>query len=156
VPALEYYVDVTEDNKKGNFDLFALEVADKSWEWYRTAAVRSRKSYRSAEVGALVVSASIPVAAVISPKDALVPAILGAVVVVISGLRALFHWQDNYLRFSAAREAIENERRLFRTRAKPYGDEATRSQTLVEAVSRIESEEMATWLRISRRRSSEE
>jgi hypothetical protein len=108
VPVLEYYVDVTEENKKGNLDLFALEVADKSWEWYRAAAVRSRKSYRSAEVGVLVVSASIPVASVISPKNALVPAILGAVVVVISGLQALFHWQDNYLRFSAAREAIEN------------------------------------------------
>lgn len=156
MPILEYYVDVTDVNDDNKPDVFALEVANKSWEWYRAAAVRSRKSYRSAEVGVLIVSASIPVAAVISPKDALVPAILGAVVVVISGLRALFHWQDNYLRFSAAREAIENERRLFRTRARPYGDEATRSETLVAAVSRIESEEMATWLRISRRRSNEE
>jgi hypothetical protein len=61
----------------------------------------------------------------------------------------VFHWQDNYLRFSQAREAVEAERRLYNTGAKPYEDQATRDQILVEAVSRIEQTEMGNWLKIA-------
>src|SRR5262249_50947931 len=82
----------------------------------------------------------------------LVPAILGAVVVVISGLRAVFHWQDNYLRFSGAREAVEAERRLYFTSAKPYEDPRTRDQLLAAAVSRIEQEEMRGWVKVAAER----
>ena len=59
-----------------------------------------------AEIILLVVAAAVPTSAVVVPHNSPVPAILGAVVVVLSGLRSLFHWQDNYVRFSGAREAI--------------------------------------------------
>lgn len=100
----------------------------------------------------LVISAAIPVAAAISPHSAIVPAVLGAIVVVLSGLRAVFHWQDNYLRFSAAREAVESERRLYHTSARPYDDPATRDQQLAASVSRIEREEMTVWTRVASER----
>jgi hypothetical protein len=77
------------------------------------------------------------------------PAILGAIVVVLSGLRAVFHWHDNYLRFSRAREAVESERRLYHTSAKPYDDPATRDQVLVGAISKIEQAEMGGWQKVA-------
>jgi hypothetical protein len=131
---------------------YSVRLANDSYEWYKTAAIRSRKAYRMAEIGILALSASIPVTAAISPHNAITAAILGAIVVVISGVSTLFHWQDNYLRFSGAREAVEAERRLYYTETKPYDDPVTREQILAAAVSRIEQDEMATWIRIARRR----
>ena len=101
--------------------------------------------------GVLVVSAAIPASAVLVPNDSTVAALLGAVVVILAGLRAVFHWQDNYLRFSGAREAVEAERRLYHTSAVPYEDAATRDQILAAAVSKIEQEEMAGWVKRSPR-----
>ena len=108
-----------------------------------------RVLYKASETALLVIAASIPASAAIAPGDAIAPAILGSIVVVMTGLRAVFHWQDNYLRFSAAREAVEAERRLYHTGAKPYEELKTRDQTLVEAVSRIEQDEMKGWLKVA-------
>jgi hypothetical protein len=126
---------------------YAMGLANDSYDWYRDHAIRSRGAYKISETLLLIVSAAIPTSAAIAPDDAILPAVLGAVVVVLVGLRAVFHWQDNYLRFSGAREAVEAERRLYNTRARPYDDAATRDQILAAAVSRIEQEEMAGWIK---------
>ena len=131
---------------------YALRLANDSYQWYRTAAVRSRKAYRGLETAILVASAAIPVAAAIKPHNAIVPAVLGSVIVVLSGVRAIFHWQDNYLRFSAAREAIESERRSYNTMAEPYDDPNTRDLNLAASVSRIEYDEMSNWTKIAAQR----
>ena len=94
----------------------------------------------------IVVSALVPLSAVVFPGNTIVPATLGSVVVVITGLRSVFHWHENYLRFSRAREAVEAERRRFRTGAEPYDDHRTREAVLAEAVTRIEQEETGQWV----------
>ncbi|MFD8676223.1 DUF4231 domain-containing protein [Streptomyces seoulensis] len=127
---------------------YAMSLADGSYAWYRRAAIKARRFHRAAETMLLLVSAAIPVSAVVSPQDATTPAVLGSVVVVLTGLRALFHWHDDYVRFSQAREAVEAERRLYRTSAKPYGDPGTRDRLLATAVTRIEQQEMGTWVQL--------
>jgi hypothetical protein len=129
-----------------------MGVASGSYEWYRSHAIHSRRAYRISETAILIVSAAIPAAAAIAPHSAIAPAVLGALTVILSGLRAVFHWQDNYLRFSGAREAVETERRLYYTSAKPYDDTATRDQVLASTVSRIEQEEMGGWIKIASER----
>jgi hypothetical protein len=69
--------------------------------------------------------------------------------VVISAVRTVFHWHDNYIRFSAARETVEAERRMFHTSAAPYDDPSTRDQVLVARVSQIEREEMTGWTKVA-------
>ncbi|MFJ7077066.1 DUF4231 domain-containing protein [Streptomyces sp. NPDC098781] len=128
---------------------YAMRVADGSYAWYRDAAVRARRYFRMTETLLLLVSAAIPVSAVVSSRNALVPAVLGGVVVVITGLRSVFHWQDDYLRFSEAREAVEAERRLYYTGAEPYADATTRDQALATRVTRIEQREMGTWVQVA-------
>lgn len=131
---------------------YAMGIANGSYTWYRSAAIRSRRMYRVSETAVLIISAAIPASAAIAPHNAITPAVLGALVVILSGLRAVFHWQDNWLRYSGAREAVEAERRLYHTGAPPYEDPATRDQTLATAVSRIEQAEMGGWLKIAAQR----
>ncbi|MFF6994813.1 DUF4231 domain-containing protein [Streptomyces sp. NPDC008313] len=132
---------------------YAMDVADGSYAWYRTAAIKARRYFRLTEVLQLLLSAAIPVSAVLRPGNAQIPAVLGGLVVVITGLRSAFHWQDDYLRFSQAREAVEAERRLYRTRSVPYDNEATRNRNLVHSVTRIEQQEMGTWVQLASPRS---
>src|SRR5262245_8185791 len=131
---------------------YARGVADASYDWYKRAAIRSRKGYRISETLILAVSAAIPTSAALASDNVVAPAILGGLVVVLTGLRAIFHWQDNYLRFSGAREAIEAERRLYNLWAEPYEDAATREQVLAASVSRIEEEEMKGWTKVAAER----
>ena len=128
---------------------YAMGLANGSYNWYKAAAIRSRRMFKTVEVAVLVIGAAIPTSAVLFADNASIPAVLGAVVVVLTGLRAIYHWQENYIRFSQAREAVEGERRQYRTGARPYDDAATRDQKLAGAVSRIEQEEMRGWVRIA-------
>ncbi|WP_326781763.1 DUF4231 domain-containing protein [Streptomyces longwoodensis] len=135
---------------------YAMGLANRSYAWYQRAAMRARRYYRITESLQLLVSAAIPVAAVLAPDEARVPALLGGIVVVLTGLRSVFHWQDDYLRFSQAREAIEAERRLYRTGAAPYDEEGTRERALAAAVTRIEQGEMSAWAQLVSTGSREE
>ncbi|MCZ4125924.1 DUF4231 domain-containing protein [Streptomyces sp. H39-S7] len=128
---------------------YALGLADGSYGWYLKAAIKARRLYRFTEVVQLLVSAAIPVTAVFHPGNARTPAVLGGIVVVVTGLRAAFHWQDDYVRFSQAREAVEAERRLYRTGAEPYADTSTRDRVLAASVTRIEQQEMGTWVQLA-------
>ena len=131
---------------------YAMSLADDSYAWYRGAAIRSRRLYKVSEIAVLVVSSAIPAVGVIWPDSAMAPALLGVVVVILSGLRAIFHWQENYLRFSGAREAIEAQRRLYLTSSAPYDDAASREKVLAAAVTRIEQEEMGGWVKVAAER----
>lgn len=129
---------------------YAMEVADTSYQWYRRAAIKARRYHRLTEVIQLLSSAAIPASAAVAHDNTTVPALLGATVVIVTGLRAAFHWQDDYLRFSQAREAVETQRRLFHTHAPPYENPSTRNQALTAAVSDIEQREMGAWLKLAK------
>ena len=135
---------------------YAREVAQGSYDWYRSHAIRSRRLYKGSEVAVIVASAAIPVFAAILPATIWIPALLGGAVAATTGLRPVFHWQDNYLRFSEAREAVERERRMYRLGAGAYADPATRDQVLVKAVSTVEQSEMGGWLKVAAKPSGSE
>ena len=74
---------------------------------------------------------------------------------IASGLRTTFRWQENFVRFATAREAIKQEQRKFLVGAEPYQDASTRDAALVEAVSRVESDEMTAWKKLAGDRKAE-
>lgn len=127
----------------------AIDIADSSYNWYLTASKRSRRAYRQSELALVVLSASVPLAAVLVPQNSQLPAVLGSCLVILAGVRAIFHWQENYLRFSRAREAVEAERRLYRLNAPPYDDRTNRDHELVKAVTQIEHAEMGRWANLA-------
>lgn len=144
------YVGVTDEVPRPDaVESYAMGVAAGSYDWYKVHAIGARRMYKISESTVLVLAAAIPVAAAMAPGSAIVPAVLGGIVVVITGLRGVFHWQDNYLRFSGAREAVEAQRRLYITRSAPYDDASTRDEILVSSVTRIEQQEMGGWFKVA-------
>jgi len=131
---------------------YAFNLANESYQWYHVAAIRSRRNHRISSIVVLIVAAAIPVSAAISPKNSIVPAVMGAIIVIVSGLHSIFHWEENYLRFSGARETVEAERRLYRTKASPYNQPETRDQLLAAKITSIEQQEMAGWIKIAAER----
>jgi hypothetical protein len=115
------------------------------------AAKRARRLHRSSEILIIVLSATVTLSPAMLPNYPLVPAVLGSLVVVTAGLRAVFHWGENYIRFSQAREAVEAERRLYRTGAEPYHEDASRHQVLAKAITRIEQDEIGKWAGLASR-----
>lgn len=139
--------DTPGENISGS--AYALDLANKSYDWYRYAAIRSRRYFRLSETILLLTAASIPVMAALRPGDARIPAVMGAIVVILTGLRSLFHWPEDYLRFSQAREAVEAERRRYHTGAAPYDESAKRDMVLAANITRIEQQEMSAWVQIA-------
>lgn len=128
---------------------YALKVASDSYDWYRSRAILCRRSYKLLEVSLISVTAAIPVVAAITREAGLISAILGAVATILAGLRGIYRWQENFVRYSVAREAVEAERRSFTVGTAPYDDPATRAAVLVSAVTKIEQDEMKGWLALA-------
>ncbi len=124
---------------------YAISIADDSYNWYKRHAMLARRAYKLSEIAVISISAAVPATLAVDPDQTILVAILGAVVVVISGLRSVYHWQDDYLRFSQAREAVEAERRLYRMGTGKYVDMQARDAVLVEAITRIEQQETREW-----------
>lgn len=117
--------------------------------WRAQKTGPAMRAHRASAVAVQSVAAAIPVAAVIEPHNSLIPAILGAVIIVLSGTRATFHWQENYLRFSRAREAIEAERRLYKIGGPPYSEMNTKDTILATRITKIERDEMSSWFDVA-------
>jgi Protein of unknown function (DUF4231) len=91
----------------------------------------------------------VPIAGILTPGDARLPGVLGAVVVALTGLRAIFHWRDNWMRFSLASNAIRAEVRLYELGADPYSDAASRDALLVRNINTVEHSETSGWMSLA-------
>lgn len=123
----------------------AARVCDDVIEWYARYAIRARTRYRLLEMALLVVGASISVAALAWPGNGVPAAMLGGVVVVLTGLRQVFHWQENYVRFTSACLTLRHERRRYDVGEPPYHDVALRDRRLMEVVNSVEAKETHGW-----------
>jgi hypothetical protein len=127
----------------------ALREARSLLNWYVNNAKRSRLEYQVSEVVLLAAAAAVPVAGILTPDDARAAAIIGAVVVMLTGFRAVFHWHDNWLRFTGAGAALKSEIRLYQAGVPPYHDPATREAVLMDKVNATELTETSEWSSLS-------
>ena len=121
-----------------------LAILDQQYTWYRGHAVSAGMRFKVLEIALLVVAALIPVSTVVT--DRWVTAVLGAVVVVLTGLRSIFTWQDDWLRFTEAWQQLQFARTRYVHGLAPYDDPATRDATLVQRVQEIQAAETRGWL----------
>jgi hypothetical protein len=117
-------------------------------ERYIQAAKKARRAYHVSETLLLVIAATIPASAVFT-KDVRVPAVLGGLVVVITGLRSIFGWRDNWLRYSEAIGQLEIERVRYQYQVGPYSL-GNADALLAETVKEIELSETQGWVRLRR------
>jgi hypothetical protein len=132
----------------------AIDIADKSFNWYARHAREARRDVRMSELALLITGAMIPTSTALT-DDARVPALLGALVVILTGLRPIFHWNDNWLRFTEACIELETQRRFYLQGIEPYNG-ADKDTLLIRNVRGIEAEETRGWavLRASQKPSS--
>ncbi|MBH0777834.1 DUF4231 domain-containing protein [Nocardia bovistercoris] len=122
------------------------------WESYRRGGRRHRRSYALTELAAIVGAAAIPVVAVTDLPD-LVVALLGAAVLVATGVRTAFGLHESWMRDSRVQYAIEREVALYLVQAEPYAGGGAAVE-LVKAVESITWESGRQWPPVRRERSS--
>jgi hypothetical protein len=123
----------------------AVGVCEDLIVWYGKYAARARDRYRVLEVALLIIGASISVAALVWPGNGVPAALLGGIVVVLTGLRQIFHWQENYVRFTWACQTLKQERRRYDVGEPPYNDPALRDRKLMEVVNTVEAQDTQGW-----------
>jgi hypothetical protein len=121
-----------------------LAILEQRYAWYRSHAVSAGLRYKVLEISVLVAAALIPVTTVVT--DRWVTALLGAVVVVLTGLRSIFTWQEDWLRFTEAWQQLEFARTRYVHDLPPYDDPATRDASLVQRVQEVQASETRGWL----------
>ena len=127
----------------------ASRVCDDLIAWYGTHAARARDRYRILEIALLIVGASISVAALTWPGNGVPAAVLGGIVVVLTGLRQVFHWQENYVRFTRVWQTLKQERRRYDVGEPPYNDPALRDRKLMDVVNTVEAQDTQGWAQLT-------
>jgi hypothetical protein len=112
--------------------------------WYDRRAKEHQRSYQRLKVAQIVVAAAIPVLAAFG-GGVEVAGLLGALIVVVEGLQQLFQFQQNWLRYRGAAQALEAERHLYRASAGPYARARRPAALLAERVEGLLAKELSAW-----------
>ncbi|MEV4349113.1 DUF4231 domain-containing protein [Actinoplanes sp. NPDC049596] len=133
---------------QGDGDVSAAEVYRVARERYLKYSRTARRAYQISETLLIVFAAAIS-ASVAFTDDARVPAVLGGLVVVLTGLRTLFRWHDNWIRYIETMVQLEAEWARYQHRV---GDYATpeREALFVQAVKQLELSETQGWVGLRR------
>jgi hypothetical protein len=115
-----------------------------SLHWYDERARSNRLSYQSLRLANIALAAAVPVLTTSSaPK--LATAIVGGTIVIIEGIQQVFRFQDRYIAYRSAWNALDREKRLYDSRAGRYADNSTPERTLAERVDAVLAEETTRW-----------
>lgn len=132
----------------------SFEALTDSFNYYVENAKSARRRYHLSEIALLLFSASVPVAAALASAR-WVPTALGAVVVVLAGVRPIYSWHEDWLRFTDACEQLKRERLAYLNGASPY-ERDDRDAILAARVMDIETSETQRWLSLRRSQKSED
>lgn len=127
-----------------------LARVDDQIAWYdRKSGVNQKRHLWSAGV-VIVLGAAIPITAWLFPN--VVPAILGAIVAVVTGFNYVCQWEFNWINYRSTCEKLKHERHLFDAKAGPYADAANPQRLLAERTEATVSTEHASWITINDQR----
>ncbi|MER5641475.1 DUF4231 domain-containing protein [Kitasatospora sp. NPDC002227] len=113
--------------------------------WYELRLHRHRIGHQVSEVVILLLGAAIP-AAVAAGAPGAVTGVLGALVVVGTGVRQLFRFSDNWIRTGRYLIALQGEVVSWSTGDGPYRDQASAGALLAARVEALVRAENADWV----------
>ncbi|WP_165495025.1 DUF4231 domain-containing protein [Actinomadura roseirufa] len=119
-------------------------LVTQEWRWYARSAKRARNAYFAFESITLLTAAAVPVAAGVW-NSATVAAVLGAALVVLTGLRQIADLHHYWVSYTQVRYAIEHEVVLYSTNTAPYLDRGTSAGLLASTVLTIVAKEGQSW-----------
>ena len=105
-------------------------VVSQQIDWYEKNAPYQRKMYYVAEIAVIMLSAAIPAATALGAGTD-TAAVLGALVVVVGGLRHLCRWGENWIRSSKTLVDLRSEVVKWSQGAAPYESSKGTSELLV-------------------------
>jgi Protein of unknown function (DUF4231) len=121
----------------------ALDIAKKERDWYRVHKTSARLSHYGLELAALALSFLVTLAGILEWNLA-GPAVAGAAVAVIAGLRGLFGSQESWIAFAAAEADVDRAIDYYNMNDAPYVG-PDRDKRLVRQVHQIRSSETTAW-----------
>jgi hypothetical protein len=113
--------------------------------YYEGAAGRSQRNFRVTKIAQLTVAAAVSVSAA-AHAGAVFTAVLGALILILEGVQALFGWQQNWVNYRNNAETLQSEQHLFQASAGPYADATAPKQLLAERVEGLLSSERSGWV----------
>jgi len=131
-----------------NVDEYLKNRVDDQIDWYSAKSAWNQKRFKQFRVAELALASLIPVITVLQLDVncmKIIVAGMGAFIAVIAGILSLFKFQENWVEYRAATEALKRERFMFLTGSGPYqGDD--RLQALVARVENLLGAENEKWL----------
>jgi hypothetical protein len=127
-------------------------LADVVWErlesqiaWYDARSARNQRAFKRLKYAEIVAAASIPVVAGIDGAPLVIPAVLGALVVVVESILHLNQYHENWLTYRSAAETLRSERVLYLARAGYYASAPDPHALLAERMVAMSSRENTKW-----------
>lgn len=122
---------VLKEHMPGDGPLPASVIA--RWSYFTRQARRSRNGHYFGEIFSLILSGTVPIAAILT-GSATLAAVLGSVAVILNGMRPLFAFREEYISASQARYEIE---RVILTHTQ--GDESRGPDARVRLIMAVEN-----------------
>jgi hypothetical protein len=122
-----------------------LARLEDQYRYYDKTASRSQRNFRAVKILQLIVAASVTVVAA-AGAGAVVTALIGATILVLEGVQALFGWQQNWVNYRSTAEALKTEQSLFEANAGPYARASNPGRLLAERVEALLSTERTGWV----------
>ena len=120
---------------------------DDQIRWYDRKTLDAQRAYKLLRSAQIIVAALVPVTALIFRDQAIIPGLLGAVILILSGFQELGAYQRNWIKYRTTCETLRHEKYVYLGRAGPYDglDEEDARKELVNRVEALVSEEQTQW-----------
>ena len=129
-------------------DYVETRLADQI-NWYDKKSVWNKKLYYWFQSLVIILAALIPLLSGLTEdfgkSIGILIGFLGAIVAILSGLLALYKFQEKWTSYRTTSETLKHEKYLFETKTEPYDDEEFGFQLLVRRVENIISKENTDW-----------
>lgn len=125
------------------------ERLDYQIEWYDSKSARHQTWFKGLRIIEILSAASIPFLTGYitdqTPNMRIVVGSLGVVIAVISGIVALFKFQEHWLQYRTTSESLKHNKYLYLTKTAPY-DNGDAFNLLVKSVESLISKENSNWI----------
>jgi hypothetical protein len=143
----------TPPSHSGGQSDYKLERLQEQIKWHSKKARHNKIRYKITEVIIIFIGAIIPVVNVLQFADLqtrIVSSILGATVMIITGLTQLEKYQENWIIYRTTTELLKKEKYFYENEVGEYTDldELKRRKLLVERVESIVSSETSKYFTV--------
>jgi hypothetical protein len=115
--------------------------------WYDDRSLKAQFTFKWLRRTQIVVAALVPTAALIFPTQAVIPGLLGALILILVGFQELGAYQRNWIKYRSTCETLRHETYLYLGQTGRYQglDEDDAHRQLVERVEAMVTDEHTQW-----------